>query len=197
MPTLCNPSCPPLPAPSHHRRRSSLAAARTGTLLFASLIALPIVASEPTRANEPAPPAPAVTATIDQLAWMAGSWRGEPKPGRSNEETWMAPGGGAMLGVHRDVSDGRMTGFEFLRIAADASGVPVYWASPGGAPPTPFRLVEVAGERVVFANPDHDFPQRILYWRDAAGNLHARIEGPQGNETVGMEWTWQPVTPCP
>ena len=25
---------------------------------------------------------------------------------------------------------------------------------------------------------------------DAAGALHARIEGPQGGKTVGEEWTW-------
>ena len=58
------------------------------------------------------------------------------------------------------------------------------------APPTPFRLVESADKRAVFENKEHDFPQRILYWIDAAGALHARIEGPQDGRTVSEEWVW-------
>ena len=34
----------------------------------------------------------------------------------------------------------------------------------------------------MFENRQHDFPQRILYWLDAAGAMHARIEGPQGGQ---------------
>lgn len=40
----------------------------------------------------------------------------------------------------------------------------VYLASPGGrCPATLFRLETLKGEYVVFANPAHDFPQRIEY----------------------------------
>ena len=45
-------------------------------------------------------------------------------------------------------------------------------------------------KRVVFENRQHDFPQRILYWLDPGGALHARIEGPQGGKTVSEEWVW-------
>ena len=44
--------------------------------------------------------------------------------------------------------------------------------------------------KAVFENPAHDFPQRILYWLDGAGALHARIEGPQDGKAVGEEWVW-------
>jgi hypothetical protein len=40
----------------------------------------------------------------------------------------------------------------------------------------------------VFQNREHGFPQRILYWQDAQGALHARIEGPQGGKAVSEEW---------
>ena len=43
---------------------------------------------------------------------------------------------------------------------------------------------------MVFENLQHDFPQRILYWLDAAGAMHARIEGPQAGKTVSEEWVW-------
>ena len=47
--------------------------------------------------------------------------------------------------------------------------------------------------RAVFENRQHDFPQRILYWLDASGAMHARIEGPQGGKTVSEEWVWRKV----
>ena len=42
--------------------------------------------------------------TVGDLAWMAGSWRSEDGGGAVSEEIWSAPGGGIMLGMHRDVT---------------------------------------------------------------------------------------------
>ncbi|HEY6555574.1 MAG TPA: DUF6265 family protein [Vicinamibacteria bacterium] len=137
---------------------------------------------------------PAATASptdIAAVAWMAGSWQGSDG-GMEMEEIWLAPKGGAMLGLHRDVAKGRMVSFEFLRIEADKEGL-VYLASPLGKPATPFRLVESAKTRAVFANPAHDFPQRILYWLADDGRLHAKIEGSQGGKPASQEWSWSRV----
>lgn len=125
---------------------------------------------------------------VEDLAWMQGAWSGE-KDGVAMEEMWTAPRGGALLGLHRDVKGGRLVSYEFLRIQATDTGI-VYFASPRSAPPTAFKLVETGDKRVVFENKEHDFPQRILYWLDAKGALHARIEGPQGGKTVSEEWVW-------
>lgn len=126
---------------------------------------------------------------LADLAWMAGSWEGRDGDALM-EETWLSPRGGTMLGLHRDVVGSRTVSFEFLRIEASPEGV-VYWASPQGAAPTPFRLVESGARRAVFANPAHDFPKRILYWLDAEGALHARIDGDAGRPGKAMEWTWR------
>ena len=125
---------------------------------------------------------------VDGLGWLEGTWSGE-KDGVRSDEVWTSARGGALLGVHRDVKGGRMVSWEFLRIQADGSAI-VFYASPQSAPPTPFTLVESGAQRVVFENKAHDFPQRILYWKDAAGALHARIEGPQGDKVASEEWTW-------
>lgn len=61
-------------------------------------------------------------------------------------------------------------------IEARADGI-YCMTSPRGAPATPFRLVEQSDRRLVFENAGHDFPQRILYWSRAPGELRARIEG--------------------
>ncbi|HET7291961.1 MAG TPA: DUF6265 family protein [Vicinamibacteria bacterium] len=125
---------------------------------------------------------------IERLAWMEGRWTGE-RDGVAMEERWTGPLGGALLGVHADVKDGRLVSWEFLRIDTTGDGT-FYFASPRSAPPTPFRLVSQDSRRVVFENKEHDFPQRILYWLDEKGALHARIEGPQDGKTVYEEWTW-------
>lgn len=125
---------------------------------------------------------------LASLAWMAGSWSGE-EGGTRSEEHWTRPAGGLMLGLHRDLRDGR-AGFEFLRIAETGEGV-VYLASPGGREPTAFPLLESSPGRAVFANPEHDFPQRILYWRDG-DDLCAAVEGSVDGEMARQEWCWQP-----
>jgi len=129
---------------------------------------------------------------IADLAWLEGRWVGVDGP-LQMEEIWTSAAGGALVGLHKDVSTrggaARMVSFEFLRIESGADGV-AYVAQPGGQPPTRFALIEQAARRVVFANPAHDFPQRILYWLDDAGALHARIEGPKDGKTVSQEWTW-------
>ena len=45
---------------------------------------------------------------------------------------------------------------------------------PGGGPPIEFPLVAQGERSIEFANPAHDFPQRIRYWREG-DRLHAEI----------------------
>lgn len=124
-------------------------------------------------------------AKVDALSWMAGAWVSESPRGRV-AETWLGPGNGLMVAANLSTFvDGRRT-FEFLRIA-EADGAIAYFASPGGRAPVEFRMKELSGERVVFENAAHDFPQRILYWRDGEA-LVARIEGSLRGEARSREW---------
>ena len=53
-------------------------------------------------------------------------------------------------------------------------------------------LTTKLGERrVVFANPEHDFPQRITYWRKG-DTLRVRVEAQKDGEWDGFEQTWSP-----
>jgi hypothetical protein len=126
--------------------------------------------------------------SLDALAWMAGSWSAADGA-KTTEEHWTQPAGGLMLGLHRDV-DGAKTAFEFLRIEEKAGKITCL-AMPQGGKATPFELVESSAEKAVFANPAHDFPQRILYWREG-GSLCAAVEGPMNGETVSERWCWKP-----
>ena len=128
---------------------------------------------------------------VADLDWLSGAWGGE-KDGVYAEEHWMTPLGGTLVGMHRDVRGGRTMSFEFLRIE-ERGGKAVYLASPRGAPPTAFTSVEQAPGRVVFENRAHDFPQRIIYWRDGAA-LHARVEGLVRGAMESEEWQWRALT---
>ncbi len=123
----------------------------------------------------------------DFPAWMTGSW-GATVDGVKMEEHWTTADGGIMLGTHRDVrADGKVS-FEFIRIVKK-DGTLVYMAMPGGRPPTSFPLKEAAASRIVFENLKHDFPQRIIYWRDGK-QLCARVEGMMGGKVEGEQWCW-------
>ena len=129
------------------------------------------------------------SASVADLQWLEGRWSGV-KDGITSEEHWTSPAGGGLLGMHKDVKGGSLSGFEFFRIEAAKDGRIVYLASPQGRPATPFWQSEAAPKRVVFENKEHDFPTRILYWLDAAGALHARIEGTLKGQPAQEEWVW-------
>jgi len=147
--------------------------------LFSIATLLLIMPMRPASAQLPSP--------VADLDWLSGAWGGE-KDGVYAEEHWMTPLGGTLVGMHRDVRAGRAISFEFLRIE-ERNGRAVYLASPRGAPATPFTAVEQAPRRVVFENRAHDFPQRIIYWRDGA-RLCARVEGTIKGESESEQWCW-------
>lgn len=117
----------------------------------------------------------AAAAAGEPPAFLAGDWcavSGE----RRFEERWTPPADGRMHALARSFRGHRLTGFEFLRIEAQ-DGVLTYLAQPGGGAPVPFRESERGDARIVFANPAHDYPKRIEYFRDETG-LHALVSGP-------------------
>ena len=124
---------------------------------------------------------------VESLGWMTGHWRSESK-GKVAEEIWSSAEGGMLVGMHRDVK-GELASFEFMRIAPGPEGGLVYFAQPSGSPPTLFALTESGAERVVFTNPQHDFPQRITYWRNE-NELCAKVEGPMNGKDVNQQWCW-------
>jgi hypothetical protein len=116
---------------------------------------------------------PAVSATVAQLTWLAGTWSGGNGPVRF-EERWTPAAGGAMLAVSRTLKGDRMVAFEFLRIV-ERDGTLVYIAQPGGQPPTEFALTVISADSATFENPTHDFPKMIRYSKRSDGSLEARV----------------------
>jgi len=126
-------------------------------------------------------------ASAPDLSWLAGYWL-DCSGGREASETWSDPRAGLIVGHTVTVRHGRGS-FESARIGPLDDGGLAYFAQPGGAPATAFRLVDSGPQRVVFANPANDFPHRILYSR-AGDVLTARIEGADDDETRSVEWSF-------
>lgn len=120
-----------------------------------------------------------------KLRWIAGSWSG-PVGRAQTEEHWIAPAGGAMLGVSRTIARERMVAFEFLRIEKRGEDT-FYVAQPNGRPPTDFKLTRITGNEAVFENPQHDHPKLISY-RLEGETLIARIEGDEGGKHKVQEF---------
>jgi hypothetical protein len=148
-------------------------------------IVLGVLAAE-LATQAPSPPAPV---HVDALQWLAGCWI--QSSGQSViEEHWTRPSGETMLGMGRTVRNGKTTEFEFVQIREE-SGRLVYDARPSGQTPASFPLLRLTSSEVVFENLAHDFPQRVIYRRNADGSVTARIEGEQKGRVRGRDFPYQ------
>ena len=91
-----------------------------------------------------------------------------------------------MVGYSFTEGEGAVQGWEHMRIDAADGGRPRLVASPGGAAPVAFRMIETIAldnpaQIAVFENAEHDYPQRITYQRDG-NRLTATISKIDGSD---------------
>jgi hypothetical protein len=134
-------------------------------------------------------------ARVDRFAWMSGCWGFDTDGGRY-EENWTTPSGNNMLGVSRRIENGFTREFEFLRIVTSGGGGFDYIAMPKGESETRFNTASITDHSVVFDNPSHDFPNRIVYEYTAPDRLDARIEGTSNGQPMALRFPMRRRT-CP
>ncbi len=122
--------------------------------------------------------------SLEPPNWMAGAWI-DSAPNGWTEEYWTRVRGGLMMGSSRSGAGDKLQLWEFMRIVQDEEGKLTFLASPNGKGWNSFPGIKSTPTMIEFANPGHDFPQRILYWRDGA-DLRARISLMDGSEAY--EW---------
>jgi hypothetical protein len=116
---------------------------------------------------------------VAPLAWLAGCWQGSVNQ-REFREMWLPFAGGMMIGAGRQVLQGSVQDYEFLRIEARAGGV--YFSQFGGdRNEVSFHLESTTTDGndtiFTFANSAPSFPQRLVYRRGTQGWLYETIEG--------------------
>ncbi len=127
------------------------------------------------------------TATIDDLVWLSGCWSMKLPDGLL-EEHWLPPSGGAMLGLSRTVRGGKMKEYEFLALRV-VDGRLAYVAIPSRQRETVFALTRFRSSAAIFENPEHDFPQRIIYRKTETG-ITAVVEGKVKGELRSSEYVY-------
>ncbi|MEK6303620.1 MAG: DUF6265 family protein [Acidobacteriota bacterium] len=126
---------------------------------------------------------------VDQLEWISGCWVSDDGKERT-EEQWMKPGGQSMMGMSRTVAGGKTVFTEHIQIR-EREGQLAYIVAIGmGAKPVVFKQIKSTDGEVVFENPEHDFPQRIIYRRESAEKLFARIEGKEKGVEKGIDFRY-------
>jgi hypothetical protein len=121
--------------------------------------------------------------------WMAGAWEQTASENRWADEYWTPPRGGIMIGAAR-IGKGEDLGiFEHTRIVRKADGTLAFFAQPFGRPAAEFPMVAAGEQMIEFANPAHDYPQRIRYWREG-DRLKARISLMDGSKA--HDWDYGP-----
>ena len=132
--------------------------------------------------QSPAPP------TVKDVAWIAGCWD-STRGGRHVIEQWMAPEGGTMMGVSRTTAGDKTAEWEFLIIRQGPQGLD-YVAKPSRQPEATFTATRATNSEVVFENPAHDFPKRIIYKREGDA-LTASIEGPMNGQNRRIDFAYR------
>ena len=109
---------------------------------------------------------------------------------------WMAAAGGLMMGMARNIQGGKVLEYEFTLLRQEPNGDIFYIASPSKQTETAFKLTSLRDGEAVFENPQHDFPKKIVYARQADGSLLAAIEGPgRDGKPRRVEYPFKRVTP--
>ncbi|MFZ1699985.1 MAG: DUF6265 family protein [Pyrinomonadaceae bacterium] len=151
------------------------------TITALSILALPVLAQD-TKQNATA------------LSWMSGCWE-TTGTGLATTERWGKATDNLLIGTSQTVRGTKSVAFEFLRVINNGNGL-IYVAQPSSAKEsTSFPAVRMSANEVVFENPTHDFPQRVIYRLDKPDSLFARIEGKQGEKEMGIDFPMKKV-PC-
>jgi hypothetical protein len=105
------------------------------------------------------------------LNWLAGCWVTADK---SSQEVWVVDKDKSLIGFAVSLGAEQVVFYEVLSIKQNADGIWTYSAHPSGQASASFIAVEADESSIVFANPNHDYPQEIRYRRDG-GRLYATI----------------------
>jgi hypothetical protein len=130
----------------------------------------------------------------DSLGWLTGCWE-RRTPSSVVEEHWSPSNAGTLLGFSRTVRRDTVVEYEFLRLYSVGDTL-VYEAHPSRQARTEFRAIPPFEPEIVFTNPTHDFPTKVVYRRSGTDSLVARIEGMRGGQLRTISFPFRRVS-CP
>lgn len=129
-----------------------------------------------------------VIAKVSPMNWLSGCWESRGANKQITEQ-WTRPLGGMMFGIGQTVRNGKTVSYEIMRIAETETGLTFISKPSENRDETRFKLIKYSEREATFENPDHDFPQRIIY-RPRGKKLKARIEGNNNGKFLGIDFAY-------
>ena len=144
----------------------------------------PVVADTASRTTDSA-------AQAKPPAWLAGCWM---RTGAKSvvTEQWSVPRAGMMLGTGHTTRGDSTLEWEQTRIVSRGTKL-VYEARPSGQATAEF-VATPNDTLVAFENPEHDFPQRVIYRKRGTDSLIARIEGTMNGRARAIDFPYTRVS---
>ncbi|MES2704684.1 MAG: DUF6265 family protein [Bacteroidota bacterium] len=133
-----------------------------------------------TTATDTAAIAPAGTPAkpIEQLRWLVGNWQSKTPDGIAFEN-WTALDDSTFTAVSGFIKGKDTMVSETISLeqrGGELTYIPTVKDQNEGKP-VPFKMAAVGGDSVVFADPGHDFPDKITYTKKSPTSLVAKISG--------------------
>lgn len=126
---------------------------------------------------------------IKKLEWLLGAWE-NTSDAMQFTEIWQKKNDSTFTGNGYGIEKGDTIFKEKLELA-ERLGKVYYVATVNehlAGKPTTFALVADSAKTWIFENPNHDFPQRIIYKQLSENALHARVEGTVNGKAQGEEF---------
>jgi len=110
------------------------------------------------------------------VQWLAGQWTSVSER-TVISENWqpLSDSSWEGTGETRDKTSGVLRGSESLRLLSMNDEVFYLAKVAHNDYPVAFKLTECSDTRAVFENPGHDFPKKIEYLLQPAGDLHVQV----------------------
>lgn len=115
---------------------------------------------------------------IEKANWLIGTWENKTKRG-SIYETWTKASDVQFTGKSYALKNNDTTVFETFELVQKQNSlfyIPTV-KNQNNNLPVSFSLQSISDDKLVFENPEHDFPQIISYTRVTPDSLVAEISG--------------------
>jgi hypothetical protein len=135
---------------------------------------------------------------MDKLAFIAGAW--ERSAGKTrNEELWTPPSGGCMMGLMRQLTDGKVSVREYILIEETHEGIlmsvkhlgPKMADIPGRS--ISLRLTSLENGKAVFENAGEGALKKVIYGPVTGDSMYAGIEVVHNEQLTKIDLPYQRV----
>lgn len=146
---------------------------KTGLFLFITVVGLTVLYAWRTKQ----------TGDITKAEWIMGTWENKTPRG-SVYENWVKNTDSEFSGTSYTIKAKDTIVFEKIRLVQERKGlfyIPIVKNQNDGLP-IRFVAKQISDSKLVFENPNHDFPQIISYTRIGSDSLVAEISGSKNGQ---------------